>query len=158
MRIIFGAGDAVNLMVGWEDTGVETKTFVVKDIQGPERITGNRIAGRAIGGDSFPTDIFKHVASQAQVFAKFFRSLPVNEPVPIAVAADLVTRTNDVANQTGKTSTDPTQHKECRLVLMSIEQIQQPACIRDHSAGIVIPVPPVHSILEDCYMLNIIDV
>src|SRR5438552_13454891 len=85
------AGHAVTVVVRRIDAGVEEKAFFTENVECPKTLLRDREARSAIGSDRLADDFLNHVLRLPQIVAKLVRFLPIDELVPIAVAADLVT-------------------------------------------------------------------
>src|SRR5207249_556555 len=92
-------------------------------------------------------DVFEDRTALTQVGTELIGRHAVNEAVPVAVRADLMTGGVDLADQTGEVLGDPAEDEEGGVDLTAGQQLQQAARVGLDPAGILVPGVPLHLIL-----------
>src|SRR5690554_227186 len=98
-----------------KDAGVPAKTAFSKDVEGPQRILGDGIAGGPVAVHRFAGKVFKKGFGTPGFLPEGFRRLPVNQLVTIAVGGNLMACAINLPNQFRVVFRYPAQHKEGAL-------------------------------------------
>src|SRR5690554_7971308 len=116
-----------------KDAGVPAKTAFSKDVEGPQRILGDGIAGGPVAVHRFAGKVFKKGFGTPGFLPEGFRRLPVNQLVTITVGGNLMACATNLPNQFRVVFRYPAQHKEGCLDLVPFEQIKKLAGVLFHT-------------------------
>ena len=104
--------NAVAIVADGEDAGVEREAFLHQNVQRPQGVARNGKSRSAIHGHGQAKDVFKHLLGTPQIVAKLRGCLVMYSLVPVAVRANLVSRSNNPPYQIRKAVGDPPEHKK----------------------------------------------
>ena len=153
-----GAGDAVAVVPDGKDAGVYQKPLLDEDLQGPQRLLGDRETGGPVGRDRLADGLLQHVARPPQVGTKLLWRLLVDQTVPVAVRADLVPAGMDLADQFGMTLADPAENEERGLHPVAIEQLENAVGVGLDAAFPAVPLVAADVFLKGRDLEIILDV
>src|SRR5215469_659937 len=121
------------------DARVMSETAGSQNLQGPERILRNGIAGRPVTGRRHPAGIFDGRHGALGVSAEFRRGHLVNRAVCITVTADFVTGGPNGPSGAALMFGHPTQNEESGLHLLLVQQVENARDLLSDAGGVLLP-------------------
>src|SRR5262245_55056486 len=107
-------------------------------VERPERIACNRKARRAKRRDSVTGDFFEYLLATREVFGELVRRQVINQPVPIAVAANFVPCFLNITNQKWVAVGDPAEYEKRGPNLKLFEQRQNTVRVLHHATFVLV--------------------
>src|SRR5581483_58147 len=125
MRIALESRNAVTIMGDWINAGVVSETALSENIEGPERLASNGIAGSAVEQGRHSGGIADSLDGLNGVGAELLRREIVYQAMSEAMTSDLMAPCDNFSNQAGVSMGDPTEHEEGTFDGVLIQQIQK---------------------------------
>src|SRR5262245_40604491 len=112
MRLVRRAGYAVAVVRDRVDARVVCEAEFRKHVERPQRSRRDRVAGRAVQSRAYSASGLDGILRLARVLPELFGTEVVHQPVPEAMAADLMTSRGDLAHQSWVALRHPAKYEE----------------------------------------------
>ncbi len=142
------AGHAIDVVADGEDGGIVGEAKFHEDIQRPEGLGGDGIAGSAIAKHGLAGDVFQDGFNLAGVFPEGLRGQVIDFTVPVTVAADGVALVVDGLHQLGEPVRDPADDEKGGLGVVPGQQFEDLFGVAHHPLFHGVPVARVDDVLE----------
>lgn len=140
--------DSVGVVVHWKDGGIVGEAKFLEDIERPEGLFGDRIAGGTVAENGFADDVFKECFDLAGVGTKFLGSEVVNFTMPITVGANAVPLIVDGLDQLWVSFRYPADNEEGGFSLVISQQRQDSFGVVYHPLFHGVPIAWINDVLK----------
>ena len=145
-------GNTVGVVVDGKNGRIVSESEILENIERPERLVGDGIAGGAVAENGRTDDVFQDGFDLACVGAEFLRRHVIHLAVPVTVATDWVALTVDGLYQLGEPVGDPTNDEERGLGVVLGQQIQNFFGVVHYPLFHGVPVLGIDDVLEGGYL------